>query len=278
MPVIATRGEDGGGTTSIIGRDLFRPAFAWLAAAAFVASLGYFLYAYFLVWGVDFGSAVRAPIAPPALTAPPAPPAPRAPLAPLAPVVAPVLINCALFTAFALHHSLFARTRLKHAVRRVVAPALERSMYTAIASALFVLVCWQWQPVAWDMWRLSGAWRWLGFTVQAAGVVLTIIGARALDALDLAGVRQATRVSIRHLPLETGGLYGFVRHPLYFAWVLLVFGAPDMTGTRFTFAVVSTLYLALAIPFEERSLIETFGPEYASYRQRVRWRMVPWVY
>ena len=30
----------------------------------------------------------------------------------------------------------------------------------------------------------------------------------------------------RHVALETGGLYGFVRHPLYFAWVLMVLGPP----------------------------------------------------
>jgi protein-S-isoprenylcysteine O-methyltransferase Ste14 len=34
----------------------------------------------------------------------------------------------------------------------------------------------------------------------------------------------------------------------------------------------------LAVPFEERGLVETFGPEYASYRERVRWRMIPGIY
>ena len=51
-----------------------------------------------------------------------------------------------------------------------------------------------------------------------------------------------------------------------------------MTLTRFTFAVVSTAYLALAIPFEERSLIETFGNEYRDYQRKVRWRMIPGLY
>jgi protein-S-isoprenylcysteine O-methyltransferase Ste14 len=69
-----------------------------------------------------------------------------------------------------------------------------------------------------------------------------------------------------------------VRHPLYFAWVLLVFGAPAMTMTRLSFAVISTAYLAIAIPFEERSLIETFGADYASYQKQVRWRMLPGIY
>jgi len=69
-----------------------------------------------------------------------------------------------------------------------------------------------------------------------------------------------------------------VRHPLYFAWVLLVFGAPVMTATRATFAIASTAYLALAIPWEERSLIDLFGEQYEEYRRQVRWRMIPGIY
>jgi protein-S-isoprenylcysteine O-methyltransferase Ste14 len=51
-----------------------------------------------------------------------------------------------------------------------------------------------------------------------------------------------------------------------------------MTLTRFSFAVISTAYLALAIPFEERSLVEVFGEEYDAYSRRVRWRMLPGIY
>jgi protein-S-isoprenylcysteine O-methyltransferase Ste14 len=41
---------------------------------------------------------------------------------------------------------------------------------------------------------------------------------------------------------------------------------------------VSTAYVALAIPWEERSLLDTFGPAYESYRREVRWRMIPGIY
>ena len=51
-----------------------------------------------------------------------------------------------------------------------------------------------------------------------------------------------------------------------------------MTGTRLSFAVISTAYLMLAIPFEERSLVEAFGEEYVQYQRTVRWRMIPGIY
>jgi protein-S-isoprenylcysteine O-methyltransferase Ste14 len=236
---------------------LLQLAFAWLAAAAFAVSLGFFLYAYLFTYGA----------APP--TAGPAASAPWSP---------PWLTNLALFTVFAVHHSLFARTRLKNAVRRIVPPALERAVYTMVASVIFVLVCWWWRPVEGVAWSLDGAWRWAGWGLQGAGIAATFIAARGLDVLYLAGVRQVVERSDRLGSLKTDGLYGIVRHPLYFAWVLFVFGAPHMTMTRLTFAGISTLYLALAIPFEERGLIETFGNDYTFYRQKVRRRMIPWVY
>lgn len=240
---------------------MFKPVIAWIAAALFAASLGFFLYAYLVL----FGSAHSA-----LSTRHPAP-------SPQHPAVS-TLWNVLLFSVFALHHSVFARTGVKQRVTTWVPAPLERAVYTLVASVLFILVCWWWLPVPGHAWRLDGAWRWLGYGVQAAGVAVTFFGARALDVLDLAGVRQVQKNPPTHARLETGGLYRLVRHPLYSGWALLVLGAPDMTFTRLVFALVSTVYLMIAIPFEERSLVETFGPEYASYQRKVRWRMFPGVY
>jgi methanethiol S-methyltransferase len=227
---------------------LLKLAFAWFAAAAFGASLGYFLYAYLFLFNAAGGARFG------------------------------LVVNVLLFTLFALHHSLFARSGIKEKLRAHLPERLERAVYTLVASILFAAVCWFWRPLDGTAWTLPEGFRPLGYSAQLAGIVLTLIGARALDVWELAGVRQVLPAQQPAAVLKTNGLYGFVRHPLYFAWVLLVFGAPDMTMTRLSFAIISTLYLALAIPFEERSLSETFGPDYASYRKKVRWRMVPGLY
>ena len=224
---------------------------AWGGAAAFAASLGYFLYAYLVRFGVT--TANRA-------------------------VWRPVLTDVALFSAFALHHSLFARTPLKVWVRSVASPLLERSLYTWVSSAMFAAVCWWWMPVPGELYRLEGYLRWLAWSIQAAGFLLTFLASRALDVLDLAGVRAVLTARSAHVPLKTSGVFAIVRHPLYFGWALFTFGSPDMTPTRALFAVVSTAYLALAIPWEERALMATFGPEYEAYRRTIRWRMLPGVY
>ena len=194
----------------------------------------------------------------------------------------PSIVNVAMFTVFALHHSLLARTNAKTWLTRFIPPWMERSAFTWIASIFFFLTCLLWRPVAGMAWSLPERVRILGFAVQTLGIVLTAHASAAIDVLDLAGIRQvldarAARTR-RHVPLETGGLYALVRHPIYFAWALFVFGAPDMTGTRLVFAAVSTFYLVVAIPIEERSLVVAFPDEYRAYQSRTRWRMFPGIW
>jgi len=231
-------------------------ALAWMGTVLFAASLIWFLYCYLVRFGMPASSGG---------------------------VMSALLTDVVLFSTFALHHSVLARTAVKRRLCRIVPAALERSLYAWIASLLFIAVCTWWQPVPGVLYQLEGSWRIAASCVQLVGAILMVRASSAIDVLDLAGVRPVLQAAAkndapRHVPLETRGLYGFVRHPLYFAWALFVFATPVMTATRAVFAVVSTAYLVLAIPWEERGLIETFGEEYEAYRQKVRWRMIPGVY
>ena len=74
------------------------------------------------------------------------------------------------------------------------------------------------------------------------------------------------------------GPYGWVRHPIYSGWFLIVFSVTPMTTTRLVFAVVSCVYVLAAIPFEERSLLAASRGAYERYRRQVRWKLLPGVY
>ena len=192
----------------------------------------------------------------------------------------PVAVDVALFSAFALHHSLLARTRLKRALHARVGPDVERALYVILASLLFFACTTLWMPVPGVWYQLTGVWWWLGTAVQLAGLVVTVLAARTLSLKELMGLESPRQSLSREqaATLETRGLYRWVRHPIYFGWVLFVGGATLMTSTRLLFASVSVAYLVIAIPFEERSLIEHFGDAYRTYRRQVRWRMVPGIY
>jgi methanethiol S-methyltransferase len=201
------------------------------------------------------------------------------------PVAAPAVIaDITLFTVFALHHSVFARDAFRKRITRLVG-ALERSTYVWIASALFIAVCAWWQPVAGMVWRIhEPAVVWLLRAAQWLGVWLTLRSAWMIDFFALAGARQVWRDEGpgRSEPagpvFTTAGPYGWVRHPIYAGWFLLVFAVPLMTMTRFVFAATSCVYLLLAIPFEERSLRSSSGGSYEAYMRKVHWKLLPGVF
>ena len=193
-----------------------------------------------------------------------------------------VAANAAMFTVFALHHSIMARSGAKRWLARRLPAELERSTYVWIASGLFALTCLLWQDLPGRVYAASGWLRVLGVALQLGGAVMTGWAVLLIDPLELAGIRQATApVPERPAPppaLSVRGPYRWVRHPIYLGWALMVCGTPDMTMSRLSFAVITTAYLVVAIPWEERSMVEVLGNEYRRYRDRVRWRMVPWVY
>jgi methanethiol S-methyltransferase len=228
------------------------PAMVWLGGAAFVASLAYTFYFYAVVLASAAGD-------------------------PTLPAPAAVAVDAALFGVFALHHSLFARTGLKHLVSRLVSERLERSVYVWISSGLLVLVCLLWRPVAGLLYSIKLPAGWLLYAVQLVGLVFIARAAGILDPLELAGIRQAVK-DTKTSGFRRDGPFGVVRHPIYLGWMLLVFGAPHLTANRLVFAIITSLYLVLAIPWEERSLIASVGEQYRAYQTAVRWRLIPGIW
>jgi protein-S-isoprenylcysteine O-methyltransferase Ste14 len=226
-------------------------ALAWAGGIVFAGSLGYLVYFYAIVLSSPDGDAGRA--------------------------LVHAAIDIGLFSAFAAHHSLLARTGAKASLARFVPPAAERTVYVWTASLLLVAVCVLWQPVPGAFYEVPGVWRLPFYALQLVGAVLTIRSAGVIDPLELAGIRQAAARPSRDV-LQVVGPFRVVRHPIYLGWMLMVFAAPTMTVNRLLFATISSAYLVLAIPWEEKSLIAAHGDHYRAYQRQVRWRVVPRVW
>jgi methanethiol S-methyltransferase len=197
---------------------------------------------------------------------------------------APLATNVLLFSVFASHHSFFARFGIRERIARSV-PRLERSIYVWVASVLFIAVCALWQPLPGIVWRVDNRVVAIAISVlHVVGIVVSLVSAAAIDIWDLSGVKQIySRPKPRAQSQEpedfkSTGLYGLVRHPIYLGWFLLVFAMPTMTATRFAFAVISCVYVLIAIPFEERALLTSTRGAYDRYKQKVRFRLVPGIY
>jgi protein-S-isoprenylcysteine O-methyltransferase Ste14 len=223
-----------------------------MGAGLFVLSLSYFVYSYWTVFGIRTEGPLRMPF---------------------------LVWDLVLFSVFALHHTVFARERIRQPLTQVLGP-LERSFYVWVASLLFIAVCKLWLPLPGNLWDFGR-----GFTVallflQLAGIVISVHSASLIDVWDLAGIRQldAPALESQTTEFKTRGPYGWVRHPIYLGWFLIVFCVGTMTMTRFVFAVVSCVYILLAIPFEERSLRRSTNGAYDRYMQKVPRKLVPGLY
>ena len=183
-------------------------------------------------------------------------------------------LDALLFTVFAAHHSVLAREPVKRALM-FIPTHLHRSVYVWTASVLLIVVCAAWRPIGGTVYHLTGAAAIVCAAAQVAGVWVVAQSVSRIDALELAGIRTA-RKNIDGL--QTAGPYGLVRHPLYLGWIVFVFAAPHMTADRLAFAAISSAYLLMAVPWEERSLRQSFGAAYERYEENVRWRVIPYVY
>ena len=172
-------------------------ACAWGGAGVFVASLLYFLFSY----DVTFVKTVEGSAG-----------------------LGAVIWNVVLFSIFALHHSVFARSGMRSAIQRRW-PTLERSLYVWAASVLLVVTCALWRPVGGDVWKIYGTPAYLLRLLHLGGIVLSVMSAAAIDIWELSGVKQiyAPVNSQRPTPnsqiesteeFKTTGAYGLVRHPI----------------------------------------------------------------
>lgn len=75
------------------------------------------------------------------------------------------------------------------------------------------------------------------------------------------------------------GLYGIVRHPMYFAVVLLFWAMPLVLGSWPAFFVMLPFPLLLASRIkDEEKILEEGLPGYREYEQKVRYRLIPFLW
>jgi protein-S-isoprenylcysteine O-methyltransferase Ste14 len=185
-----------------------------------------------------------------------------------------VLVDIALLTVFAFQHSIMARRWFKERWTMLVPWAIERSTYVLCASAALLLLMWQWRPIGIAVWAIDNTIaRAVVWTFFGIGWLTVLMVTFLINHFDLFGLRQVwlplmgkpyTPIIFRK-PLP----YRWVRHPLYFGFLLAFWVAPTMTIAHLLFAIATSAYIVVAIQFEERDLLREHGAAYADYRRSV---------
>ena len=117
---------------------------------------------------------------------------------------------------------------------------------------------------------------WVSYAAVAAFLLAYLLYAEVL--------RENTYLS-RTIEVQEGqkvidtGLYGIVRHPMYFATVLLFFSMPLVLGSVYSFLIFLAYPILIAVRIKhEEALLEKELPGYREYKEKVKYRLIPWVW
>lgn len=170
-----------------------------------------------------------------------------------------------------LVHSLIASSRSKDAAHRTFGDSAikwYRLTYNLIAVVTFlpVLALAALLPDR-PLYEISGPWVDVTLIIQLMALIALVVGVIQTDVWSFIGLRQIMGGE-GESRIVTGGLYRYVRHPLYTAGLVFIWLTPVMTLNRFVLYISLTLYILIGVYFEERKLLGEFGSEYQEYRAR----------
>jgi len=171
-----------------------------------------------------------------------------------------------LLLLFAVQHSAMARPAFKRAVNQFIPTFLEQSLYMLASAGTLHLLMSCWTPIVKPLYTtyLLPASARVFPLVYMVGVGLAflhvgMVGFRSLF-LPPKPVEEPT--------FSDGTLNQISRHPAFLGFLVMLWAHPVMTYGHFIFSVAMTVYIFLAIQFEERDLEVRYGEAYVAYKRR----------
>ena len=115
-------------------------------------------------------------------------------------------------------------------------------------------------------------------TVAASALFLLSYALYAEVMRENAYLSRTIRVEAGQKVVDTG-LYGIVRHPMYMATILLFLTMPIVLGSWYAL-IIFAFYPAIIIVRlkDEEALLTRELPGYAEYKQKVKYRIVPFLW
>ncbi len=184
-----------------------------------------------------------------------------------------ILINIVLLSIFAIQHTIMARPGFKKWLTTFLSPAAERSLFVLLASGALLLLFWKWQPMTDIVWQIEGAtYVMIIQIIFWAGWAIVLLSTFLISHFHLFGLLQVfenfKNQSLSDPKFRKIFFYKLVRHPLMSGFIIAFWATDVMTQGHLLFAVVTTVYILLAVKFlEEKDLVRMHGEAYTDYQK-----------
>lgn len=183
-------------------------------------------------------------------------------------------VNAMLVILFGIQHSVMARRKFKNWWTQYVPEHLERATFVLVSGVLSLVIIACWQTVDATVWQVANPVAVIGLQIlYAAGIVYLLASSFVTNHFELFGLRQAwlyfTNKPYTPLEFKQRWMYRYSRHPMMFGFLFIFWASPEMSVTRFVFALLFTVYIFEGIRHEEGGLIEEFGDTYREYQNKI---------
>lgn len=185
--------------------------------------------------------------------------------------------NAGLSLLFFVQHSGMVRQSFKRWLERFVSQRHVGASYSIVSGIVLLAVVLVWQESEQVIANATGVLWWIAralFFLALGGIIWGALALRGFDSLGLKPIRDRirgrTRADVRRPSVLTvRGPYRWVRHPLYFFVLVMIWSYPTLTVDRALFNVLWTVWIFTGSVFEERDLVAEFGDRYREYQRNV---------
>jgi 2-polyprenyl-6-methoxyphenol hydroxylase-like FAD-dependent oxidoreductase/protein-S-isoprenylcysteine O-methyltransferase Ste14 len=187
------------------------------------------------------------------------------------------MINLALLAQFALGHSWLLSDQGRRFMTKLapcgLGKPLATTIFAALASVQLLLVFLFWSPSE-VLWAAPDGWMKNGLTTAYITSWLLLAKSMSDAGLDtqigILGWRSVWRNEEPvYKPFTRGGLFKWVRQPIYLSFTLILWTAPTWTPDHLVLAVLWTVYCYVAPLIKEKRYRRWYGDAFARYQKRV---------
>jgi protein-S-isoprenylcysteine O-methyltransferase Ste14 len=154
-----------------------------------------------------------------------------------------------LCAVFFVQHSIMIRQSFKNRLHKIIPAYYHGAFYSISSGTILLILIILWQDSHFYIFNQQDGIRTL---FRIVSIMANIKGTKTTG-----------------IPFIVSGPYRWVRHPLYFAMLLLIWSCPDVSIDRLLFNILWTVWIVVGTVLEERDLVDGFGEGYLDYQRKV---------